>query len=794
MSVGLLLLGSVLVTRGAGSDLVRTGLDKTQLHYQVQFGWLASYIGDALNQHWMVSHDGAVSVLDETVRDRLRGYPDCLTATDPNAFAPFQTATAVRNITTGAATPTANVSNANASSFYPWTHDTRIPRPHELLPPQDNETDALLLEHLGETRKDWYNKAFSALSTTHPVFLASQSPDAAKDRLHQYLSDFAPPVMKAMYEYYTDIYSIGIYLGSGATVVYPGRNIRNDTGIPNDIGCDWLDTINNNGATVTAATGITARDKAACRESSTSTFHPLRTEWCRNQVLHPNQFRVSGPHPDPFDTDLEVITFGRSMVDRLTNQWIGCVALHVPVQHMHSTMKKYQQFGSGQALALVGWDDDRNSILAGFPKPPPGKSTIGDGSSMPAGVSHVNNIKRDLLAQYHNDKRLSLYGEYVEPYFVAARPLPLPPTDRYDPTYSPQLLLIVTMDLGTQDAFVGSLNVETEQKVDRVVRYIVVICSVGLLVLLVMMIIMTVCITIPLKWIARTGDKVLKSVGANTIEKTRTPWFHRFAPKTEITMLMEQFQTMMEQFSGGGTAKILKRQLLEVKNPFVLQENFAGLYKTRQEASSTYFTVPTGLQGFRGQPQEGDEQRQDEEESYAGLNDSQDIPGSGQLQEARKHWGPNVHGETVGTYSHGASQSLEEVMYEQETNRRQVLRSRLFWWMAMTIALPLVLILASVSGLVIFEIRTTLPTLTQSLQDLYVELEVFGLRPTNALRSWYLQDILKTSLFDLFMFSRFAGWFYLGALSNGSVINKNDTAAQPMAAMDTFAMGCAAAH
>ena len=89
--------------------------------------------------------------------------------------------------------------------------------------------------------------------------------------------------------------------------------------------------------------------------------------------------------------------------------------------------------------------------------------------------------------------------------------------------------------------------------------------------------------------ISRVGELILSSFGSpGSIEHhLAVPWYCRFTPRNEIKALVYEFRKMISQFSGGGTAKLFKRQLFEVKNPFLLEDQFKTLYKESRACPET---------------------------------------------------------------------------------------------------------------------------------------------------------------------------------------------------------------
>ena len=237
------------------------------------------------------------------------------------------------------------------------------------------------------------------------------------------------------------------------------------------------------------------------------------------------------------------------------------------------------------------------------------------------------------------------------------------------------------------------------------------------------------------------------------------PWSYRYSPRTQITLLVEEFLTMVKQFSGHGTAKVIKQQLLELKNPFLLYTNFQCLYDERVPYASEQHSQPC------------------ESEIATPPMTEQAMPADVtriSLSEDRVHWGPNTR-----TSNDEETQRTNLHMTMANSNESKLLwRHSIFWWIAGSVALPLILCMVAISLYVLVDAFESLPVLTEDLEVTYTTLERRNLGTIVRLRVNHISEVLKPHVRDVFVMNRLAGWLFMGTIPMAPTVTEMSTTAE----------------
>ena len=774
LSVIFIMITSILTARTAGDNFLYGSLSQVQAQWNGRIGNLTMSLAEAVEQR-IESLDGAILLTAEVTRDRFRGYPNAPGYVEDRSV-PF-------------------IDIFTQERVYPIQGR---PLPFEWELDLNASSSNTPNEFFVGNRKEWYESEIG-LNMIDPVFYSkgvcghSQDPSevaslsdciASKNGnnifdtsritspaaliIHKRASDYAAPLLRAVYEYHNDIQYIGIHFvaeGSGASVVYPGR-VRNGTIRHVSMGCEWL--LEPNPLKPTQSIGSPAMIQRCNSEGQVlrATHHnPVETDWFREHALDPRRLHITGPHQEPYSENRYVVTLGRAVYDDMTNELIGSVRVDIPWERMNRILADVGWFGA--TLAVLRWDNGR--LIAASPSPSATSGnitnmTVADHEPLKADWRLFEAAKADFLEKYHRDQASSdptvwSVGQDRLVVYVTFCPFPRPP-DEYDPTYVPDFAVLATIDETSAEGVRERVIDNMEGIVNDLRMQILVGCLVGMVLVLVIVYVTALCITLPLQWMHSAGSQILSSYGSSQkpyIDGHFVPWVHHFTPRTEVSELADEFQLMIKQFAGGGTAKLFKRQLSEVKNPFSLQQHFGTLYTKRDhprndDDSSRLAQFDTGHdQLFHPKS----DQAKTAESVDLWQNRGRNVVNSGNLH-------PN---QITNDRRSGA-------------NRRTVVRLRMFWWIAGSIALPLLCTLFAVSAYVIWRITITFPEQNKSLGDHYGVYERLALVLMPNFRVPFLTEILSTQLQNLYLFNRVAGWFYFGALDISLTFTMIDTAAE----------------
>ena len=161
---------------------------------------------------------------------------------------------------------------------------------------------------------------------------------------------------------------------------------------------------------------------------------------------------------------------------------------------------------------------------------------------------------------------------------LSAFPIPEPPFE-YDPDYFPEFMVVSSIEVDEVFDAVNRMDAAVSASVSELIRDTLIVGFVGMAIIVVVIFIVGSYLTHPLKQINRIGSMIIDTFGdhnqAINVEE-REFWCN---PRTEISELAREFRTMVMNFSGSGTARIVKQKFTEVLNPFTLFGEFKELYE-----------------------------------------------------------------------------------------------------------------------------------------------------------------------------------------------------------------------
>ena len=139
------------------------------------------------------------------------------------------------------------------------------------------------------------------------------------------------------------------------------------------------------------------------------------------------------------------------------------------------------------------------------------------------------------------------------------------------------------------------------------------------------------------------------------------------------------------------------------------------------------------------------------------------IPSSRILQSAnsevlrhtsRMNIGPNIS-RTSGPSNPESNESLAQ---------KPVVRSSLFWYLLLLIALPTLLSIIAISILVAARLNSSFPEWIRTAKDTSFDIEYEGLEMYTQLKARYAEEVLPGPLRDLYVVTRMAGWLLFDAI------------------------------
>ena len=703
--------------------------------------------------------------------------------------------------------PFRNYLDANRGHVYPLKARHLLPFVDQLEGNVVATDSASAREHVRH-RFPWYFDGnelgianVSAISTTDAVFIVPDAPESCEPfpaeaetllrhagcykngtvssslaAIHEKVSDFASPLLKALYEYHGEVKSIGIHFvddGVGASVVFPGRSV-DGKGTYTSIGCDWMSQ--SNPLRPDRPIG-TPEQIAHCHKAGNvvgnDQFRVLEQDWCRVQAMEPDRMHIFGPDYD--DDGFWHLSAGRAIYDKDTNELLACTRVLVSVaEFLHADNVVLE--GYEAEFGVLRWDGTLLNATSWEPDPVHRTKTTLIELEVGVDQAHLDDMKQLFLDDFDARGSIQDISFETESYYASLHPFPLPA--KGETKFQPEFLVF----FGTSYVEREIREAEVQELVDREVRRLVeIIVGAGFASMVVVG--LAVCVaafylTSPLQWMVRIGTQILESAGSPHVEGASSglqiedkPWTSRYAPPSEITRLVDGFHTMIEHFSGQGIAKLIKQDLFELKNPFKLEDKFRTICDSR-------FARYSGARMVRGTDTGNYDSSFDRSLHLAEIRKHSSIDSINFVEQApsetRVHWGPNVH----VSVDDETFQSPVQSSVDNSATRGYLLRSPIFWWILSLSALPLIVCMIAISAYVLYDIYNTLPSLAWALERSYTDLQRLFILPFALTRASYASNNLVLPLRDLYVFNRIASWLYNGAIPLADSFTEMTTSAE----------------
>ena len=849
LSLGVVMAVSILTTVQAGNTVVRVAaqnFDDWGSHKLGDFARVMAHMGIQR----LEKLEGMMRLVQTVTQERFMGYPHHLHNDSQVPFANHYSDAS---------------SSSNNNNVYPLKAKNPLPLEWQIQPNVfASGSPAEAREHVRD-RFQWYffrndtlpNASISTMDATF-FYQGVCNPHASSSSLsnctnahnnislgglvnptphtlstiHRKASDFASPLLKALYEYHNEVKSIRIHFfndGAGATVAFPGRMDSTRTeGSYESMGCEWmLHQTNPHTGRPYATPAQVGRCHPAGTRVSYREFNAFEQQWCRGVLSAPGRNRMHVTDPRNDQDGYWVFQVGQAVHDLVTGELLACVLADVSTNQFLTTDGTLNGITSTLSdYGVIRWQDGKIVNASAWTPDPfhqdlvPISDYVGD-----YGIDEVllKEFKEESLENYRRTGKLDIRVRIKNGYSIGVHPVVYPPPTTTTTSASGEdlnflFLAVYSIRSSERDELVG----DVERAVDSRVRlFITMIATAGCVCLgaIVLLIhVMALYFTSPLEWMNRVGSHMLKSAGnfahlpseestrvasggggasSSSLEETPSssssskcgpnvadmlqnkPWAYRYSPRTEITKLVHEFSTMVQQFSGEGTAKIIKIDVFETKNPFILQKNFQTLYKRRQQNDFPFRYHPVGQRDNLQRPSP-DEGLLPLETCLSGsivrpLVVAKKQESSLTISEDRRHWGPNSrymddHMEEEGWNLH--------ISLKKGSRRRGLLRSSVFWFVAGSMVLPLILCMSAISAGVLIGASRTFPSLIEAVEVVYTSVERLFLLPKTKFGALQVADVLFNHARDLHVFNRLAGWLFFGAIPMANTFTEMYTTAE----------------
>eukprot|EP00592_Proboscia_alata_P029677 CAMPEP_0194443728 /NCGR_PEP_ID=MMETSP0176-20130528/126869_1 /TAXON_ID=216777 /ORGANISM="Proboscia alata, Strain PI-D3" /LENGTH=1495 /DNA_ID=CAMNT_0039270017 /DNA_START=354 /DNA_END=4842 /DNA_ORIENTATION=- len=646
-----------------------------------------------------------------------------------------------------------------------------------------NVTSENYHEHIQESRWNLYGQESSGqISTSHAIYrMQGQCDPSVSDlmkkaiipdtNLHLYRgSADVAVILKPLYEFYQDIRVLGVYFansGAGSVVSFPA-SVSNGKSSYKSIGCDWSIAMN---SSVHLENILSNEERQRCHTKGAKVpsreYNPLERSWCRDQALNPNKSHISGPYLDAFAEDLWIMTIGRAAYDRITGKFIACTLADVDVLRLTKVVTDVK-IGNTSQVTLVKWSD--GTVIASSQLGPISTNEAYTVSNPKLGldVNKFNEVK--LLVNSTDELDLEKFTKEATyrngDKLISHYPIQFSSINIYDSNHYPEFMIIISIDIAEEFSNVEG-NHEIKSYREIVVQTLVVGIA-GSVVIVIIIFAVSMHVTRPLQRMNNIGGDIINNIGSahnddqdNNIHHTKCfslSMLRRCTPQTEVTELGEEFENMVQQFSGKGTANLDQQHLTDILNPFDIFDECQDLYNSRKEKDlkHNYFVRPV---------------QKSEIDSGVNCGANNDVRAQETLRPRRIYLGSNI---TTSDNKHSREKKRKDSLKEDKGVK---LASPFFWWVIRSIIIPLIITLVVISIFVCWYVSRDLYKLIDNKEKIYMELMRDVLRVNTKLRSQLATETMKMTSRDLHLLSRVASWLFFGAIERSDSFTEMRTGA-----------------
>lgn len=758
ITIFLVVLICVVVSLKTGDNIKEINTETfSTLAKNVQ-GKTARYLAESL-EHRIIPRD-VVQILYEVTRDRFQGYPTFV----DDSQVPF------RNMD-------------NNESVYPLV-GIPLPLDWQLGSLVTEETDQ---EHV-QGRQKWYGG--NSLSTANGFFIMQGACDPSETDplsrtywpncteanndistggimrpsnltsvIHRKASDLVPTI-KALYEYNQDLKEIGVYFanqGVGATVSFPHYELSAQNTYT-ATGCEWMKEPNPYDPSRPIAT---QEEIDQCYPEGTvlssREYSPLGRAWCRDQALEPERIVMDGPFLDAFVDDNWLVSSGRAVYDRITNDFVACIFVGMSTAFVSDIMKESRVTPNSE-VSVVRWDPEGSAVASSAGN----TTTVQVVRIVDLAVGLTNETYNDLynLVDYDSEwdplqvrEAYESFSSSTDGFLVAAYPIP-PVPDEYDSAYRPVFLSIVSTDEADVFEKVGEVNEDVDERTNQAMLFAIVVGAIGFIFATIVVLITATAMTRPLQQMNKEAKLIVGSFGnydGSGLQKIET--IHtkhpRCVPRTEITDVVNEFNKMISSFSGSLMARTEKGSYVEVMNMFDMRNDFMSLYESRKTSD-----LPLGVV-----------------EIDAGTHS--DV-GSVAVEEAGSSPMQFVH---TGTNLKMARPSLRKFLSSNDLRKSGPRRaSPLFIWIVILIVTPLLVTTITISAVVLTSMSREFDESVKESEQHYLDVALQALSVYTGLRADFVSTYTSRSVRDLYLMTRFASWILFDGLERADSFTEVITA------------------
>jgi hypothetical protein len=646
---------------------------------------------------------------------------------------------------------------------------------------------------------------------------------------NRYLAEKASDLgalLKPVYEAIPDARTIGIYFvnsGAGSSLVFPGHMI-DGTSHYESVGCDWMRQTNPN----TGLPFATDEEISRCHPKGTLVsgreYNPLERQWCRDQALKHNSSTCVGPYLDAFVNDLWLLTFGKAIFDRRTGHFIGCTLMDVSVSHMAELLEIVEVKGVEQ-ICLLRWDDGTVVYSSQW------NSTHLNGPNYMSDLDFCSDTTFQRIkslvnfAEPWNPKEVreifhtNMYTEGRK--LIAAFPIPEAPP-KYCKRYRPYFMVMMSVGGEIYD-IIEDMEASVDEDVTMLCWLTLTIGLLGLVIVLVDVWAVSMLLTRPLQWMTSVSRRIVHNscdtsdVSTQGREGTELllSWFPK--PKTEITSLVSEFQSILRKFSGDCPSSIAMPDVHEVFNCVSWNEDFGEMYleqlfhrpgeadgnmhdlnwqvssvlpEMRHHSiplaallnSSDGDAVPSCIQvavagdsSTKSCPQEALPPVQPKTPYLSDSlimvgrfislkRENKEVPDKPRHLLSCSDSTRDNKGQIISAGANDSGDECFESELHENLERSRISHSPLFWWVVVLIVAPVLLTMTAICVIVCVKVINVLPSWLEEGEDASIGLETERAIQAGSYHAAFAKEIFVNTVGDFHLFNRVVSWLLFGGL------------------------------
>lgn len=350
---------------------------------------------------------------------------------------------------------------------------------------------------------------------------------------------------------------------------------------------------------------------------------------------------------------------------------------------------------------------------------------------------------------------------------LTGHPLPIPPKE-YDPSYRPEFIVLHAISEAVFNP-AEEIDVAIDDDVRRIILSSVGLGLLGMALVLAIVWCVSRMLTQPLLWMESVAWRIVNHTDKRAFDVFRESNEDELAatltctPKTEISMLVSEFRTMIQGFSGEGASKVAESSLYEIANAFTWQSDFQQLYAA---------TVSDSRRSFKSNSVSTETTEETSEPSadvprtrlrpIVSANDKAVGPSSSIVPAPpKKNKGRNL----ITLKGEGGSAANSQLEHKVGEERILTHRSSLFWWILALIVIPSLLTMTAICTVVSVHIFDIVPSWVGAAGDKSYQVEVEALQTVASLKAALMRTRMVEPVRDLHLYTRLAGWLLFGGVT-----------------------------